>query len=609
MFQDGERIGNIQLQMDKLSPFLSVVLIRNANTLQVEEHEQYLRTWVHENFINLYPEKRIVIRSIYTQQQNLRDRPILYTVLYYTERKESSWTKQVEVRDYVNQVVIMTSWNNFSALYFSDNELKGNFVNYLFAQDSQSLLPKPIEKNRMNAIFVNGPARTLWLAGIHQRKSIRADSKTLMGANIRDVLNPLDDQSFYFTSARCYQKDWDKTTGVSPSKSQIWIRKTQSWDDFCGLVNEVLIRLYDNYDHVDENPFSILATPLTNLDSVQNAFDVNFLYPETSAEDARDEDQDNIRLLEDLSYHTSFSVTGDRDTPNFQAQMIYKGNLLGSINVDFHNQAENKKNWVFNFLSAGGNHNLCPFINKIPRLIRGGKYLQIRYESGHTFSGGEFFQQRFRDLGFTGWKYEDFSQYEVNKEKPSSNDQIGTDGSLFCWVWNEYSANSWLYCDDSSGEVADFVKLESNDNLLKISLIHVKATSGDENRRFSVSAYEIVTAQAVKNLRHFQIDNLINQVSREDENHFLYRIKRNGSTPQDSREAGQFRNEFIATLRTTSANIQREVIVLQPHNRRRSIENITLNSNARCQLNTLLLSVETTCKSLGANFYVITDQS
>lgn len=603
--------GNIRVTLDELSPFLAVILIRNETSLQTEEQERCLLGWLEDNLGWFQPENHCVIQGISTEQNPLRDDQVVYTVLYYTEQKEASWTKQDEIRDHLNHVVIMASWANFSALHFSDNDLKGSFINFLLEQDYQGLWPKPIEKNRLNAIFVNGPARTLWLAGIHKRKSIRADSKILMGAKIQDALNPLDDQSYYFTSARCFQRDWDRTTGVSPNNSQIWIRKSKSWNDYRDMANDVLLRLSDNYDHVVNNPFPILATPLTSLDTVHTAYDMNFLYPEISAEDARDEDQDTIHLLDDLSYHTNFNVTGDTTSPNLEAKLIYDCQCLGTIRVDFRNALGNRRAWAFEYVPNRNGRTIAeqPSEVSIRRLIRGGKLLQIRYESGHTFSGGEFFLQQFRDLPFTGWQYVNFDGYTVDREKPTSIDRMGEDNSLFCWVWNEYSENCWLYCDDRSGEVADFVKFQTAPGTQKLTLIHVKAANGNENRRFSVSAYEVVSAQAIKNLRHFELDNFIAQIASFDDAHFRYRIKRNGTPPVDNPEAGRFRDEFLGELRAVGGNIGREVVVLQPHNRQSAIMGGNVNNNARCQLHTLLLSAETACRSLGADFHVMTDQS
>ena len=482
------------------------------------------------------------------------------------------------------------------------------FVQYLKDQEYQNLWPKPIDRNCLNAVFLNGPARTLWLTGIHQRRSIRADAKTLMGINIRDALNPLDDQSFYFTSARCYQKDWKKTTGVSPEKSQIWIRKTQNWNDYCALISEVLGRLKNNSTKSDDSPFSILAVPQTDLKAIHTAFDMNFLYPEAIAEDAIEDDQDLIKLLETLSYNTNFDITEDSTSPNLSAIIFHEEEEIGKIEIDFKDDLRNKRNWDFVFTPGSSKSKNDPILRNMQSLVRNGRFLQIRYESGHTFSGGDFFLQKFGEYRFEGWKFFDFDGYSITKEKPSAFSKIGQDKSLFCWVWNLYSDNCWIYCDDGSGEIADFIKLEMGAETPNIFLIHVKAAHGSGKRKFSVSNYEVVTAQAVKNLRHFEIENMIEKIQGKDGNHFLYRIKNKGKIPQDVTEAEHFRDEFIKDLKKAKTNVQRVVIVLQPHNRSSVISNDRVNKNALCQLNTLLLSTENTCKSLGAKFYVISEK-
>lgn len=603
--------SSIRLNVDDLSPFLVVVLFRNELPIQAEEQGNYLSRLLRNELKWFEPECQRAIQSIDTKHQSISGSQVNYAIIHYHESKEAGWTRQKEIQDYINHIVILASWDKFSALFCSDNDLKGSFVNYLIEQDLEDLWPKPIEKRRLNAIFVNGPARTLWLAGIHKRRSIRADSKVLMGANIRDTLNPLDDQSYYFTSARSYQRDWDRTTGVSPNKSQIWIRKTQSWNDYSNLINEVLLRLANNYDQIVENPFPILATQMNDLSAVHSAFDANFLYPEVFAEDVNGEDPDTIHLLEELSYNSNFHVTGDLTSPNFEAELINNGQVIGIIRVNFQNTIDNKNKWQFEYIPDENVSNVPDHLSSanIRRFIRRGNFLQVRYESGHTFSSGDFFFQRFTDFPFTGWQYVDFVGYTIDQEKPSQPDQIGLDHSLFCWVWNDNSPDTWFYCDDRSGEVADFVKFRINNGIPEISLIHVKAALGGVNRRFSVSAYEVVTAQAIKNLRHFEIENLISQFNEEDDAHFRYRIKHNGVSPRNDQEAGQFRDDLITELRSVGANIKKEVVIIQPHNKQSTIVGGTANHNARCQLNTLLLSAETTCKSLGADFHVITDQN
>lgn len=603
---------NVVVQLPELMPFLSVVLIRHESPLSLEQQNSEPHLWLNDELGWFEPDHGRQILSNLAQVYQLRNQACNYRVIHYSERKKVTWSMQEDIVDFINHILVIASWGTYSAIHFSDNNLKENFISFLVSQQNQNLWPRPIEKDRLTTIFIDGPARTLWLAGIHKKKSFRADAKVLMGSRIQDTLNPLEDQSFYFTSARCFLRDWQRTTGVSPSKSQIWLRKSQSWDDFREMLEQVFIRLSENYDREPQIPFPILATPVTNFELINAAFDMNFLNPEVSIEDARQQDQEDVELLNDLSYHSQFDITGIANSPNTEGQLFYDNRPIGSVRVDFQNSIENRQNWNFEFnplLEAEEILGIPP-LDGIRRIFRKGKYLQIRYESGHTFSGGEFYSMRFRDLPFNGWYFRSFDGYNVQKEKPVCFKDIGRDHSLFCWVWNELAGNSWLYCDDSSGEVADFVRYEIEPNKIpKISLIHVKAAENGNNRRFSVSAYEVVTSQAIKNLRHFELTNLLDQIEHLDDEHFLYRIKFNNTIPADVFEARRFKEEFIRLLRENQTNIYREVIILQPHNKRSQIFRGDGNNNPRCQLHTLLLAIESACRSLGASFSVITDET
>ena len=61
---------------------------------------------------------------------------------------------------------------------------------------------QPIGAGFINAAFVRGKAPT-WLSATHRRTTVKADSKVLSGIDLRDALNPVEDQSYYFTAARC----------------------------------------------------------------------------------------------------------------------------------------------------------------------------------------------------------------------------------------------------------------------------------------------------------------------------------------------------------------------------------------------------------------------
>ncbi|CAO5190977.1 hypothetical protein FAIPA1_70139 [Frankia sp. AiPs1] len=107
-------------------------------------------------------------------------------------------------------------------------------------------------------------------------------------------------------------------------------------------------------------------------------------------------------------------------------------------------------------------------------------------------------------------------------------------------------------------EVADFVHLDLAGKRPVLTLLHVKgAASTSSGRRLSVASYEVVTSQAVKNLRHLESELLREALTRgrkrEASAHVWY----------DGRAAD--RDGFTRALRGLGRGYERRVVVLQPH--------------------------------------------
>lgn len=593
---------DIQFLLDDLSPYFSVVLMCNEEPFtSAKKQSAQLHEWLE--ILKVFPAEgaRTFIHESSTRE-DMYGSNCYFTAFHYSERRKAPWTRDANIQDYTNHLVLLASWENLSAIYFSENSLKEKFASFIFSNMREDKWPRPLERSKINSSFAHGISKTIWLTGIHRRQSIRADTKILTGSKIQDALNPIDDQSYYFTSTRCLLRDWNDIAGISVRKSQLWIRKCVSWEDYKDVLKRVFERL-KIIKPIGLNPFPILATPITDIAPVNSAFDMHFLYPEILAEDEPVDDQIKIQTLVDLCDRAQFIVTPVGKSPNLQAEVLFDCMPIGAIGIDFDKTPNSHGIWGFS-LSILKNPN-----NKLELIQEFREYIQIRYESGHTYSEGEFYSQNYRDLPFEKWNFQDFDDYHINVEKPEKFMKMGSDKSLFCWVWNNTDDNCWLYCDDRSGEVADFIKLQEWPRKPpKLSLIHVKAANCCERRRFSVSAYEVVTAQAIKNLRHFNVENLISQIQNMDNERFMYRVKRYGVKPKNKEEAGVFKAEFISKLQKSRANVEREVVVLQPHNSKSMIRGKKVNKNARFQLQTLLLAAEIACKGLGADFTVIVNK-
>ena len=152
-------------------------------------------------------------------------------------------------------------------------------------------------------------------------------------------------------------------------------------------------------------------------------------------------------------------------------------------------------------------------------------------------------------------------------------------------------------------EIADFIHLDETESPPMITLIHVKgAGSASPNRRISVSSYEVVTGQAVKNLRYLERINLEVGLAaglRHQVGQLVWYDRGPGT-----------RTDMIAALQTVGANHRRRVVILQPHVTQDGWNTARANPTgvdaARLrQLDTLLLSAETSCHGLGAELVVV----
>ena len=121
-----------------------------------------------------------------------------------------------------------------------------------------------------------------------------------------------------------------------------------------------------------------------------------------------------------------------------------------------------------------------------------------------------------------------------------------------------------------------------------------------------MSDYEIVAAQAIKNIRHLDKAKLIERLEKSSDNQIAK------ATWEDGKLVGN-RARLIDALKKASENLTRVVTILQPRLTRREIE--TLRKAAKTekraiqfnQLNALMLGTRQAVASSGAEFTAIAD--
>jgi hypothetical protein len=375
----------------------------------------------------------------------------------------------------------------------------------------------------------------------------------------------------------------------------------------------------------------VLAIPVSSGEDVSEAFDVALIPPELLADDPS-ADSTRLEELEKWAYRARFEITGKSEA-NVSVRGYLDDDLLGDFSIDVTIEGPGRIIVdVDGTIAAGAEEDQFKAMKAV---LNKPRWLKVRYESGQTLSDGSLYSQRFRDLAFTSWRFEDLgesaSPRETNpkREKPTPPDNpqrflvddIGNQDSLFCWVANHWfglpefgSSTGWLICDDGAGEIADFIHLDEapdDGGLPMLSLIHVKGSKSDKaNRSVSVSDHEIVCGQAVKNLRSLDQINLADQLEQGAGKSVARATWQNGD------HVGE-RTGAIAAIRGLGTNYRRRVIVFQPRVTQSAHAaaqgdidsgSQSARANRLRQLNTLLLGAEADCRDLGADFWVLSSK-
>jgi hypothetical protein len=527
--------------------------------------------------------------------------------LHYIEEKPASWTTSTTLVDRQNQLVLICRRNRHLVVCLSDQRwrhaITRNF-NKLAYRGLGNL--ESIEPGILNAAFAKGRARTLWLTGTHRPTSVKADSKVLTGLELQDALDPLADQSYFFTAARCETSlnNGNMTVGLAPRSSRIWAGLTKDWIDLRQTIADLLDHL-EGTKNPQLAPMPILALPNVNTADIEEPFDAALLPPELFADDALIAGEE-LQTLEEFAYDSYFAVQRTNGL-DFNANFYLKGSLLGTVEFTFDTTDPSQIDYKVKGDSASDE--LEEKHSKLLAICRRKAALKVWFESGHTLSDGVFYQERFRDIPFSSFSWADFSLYDVIKEKPEpiNVQTVGRDDSLFSWVKNAWpnppGNRGWLACDDGSGEMADFVHLDDARPDPVLSLIHVKAAGNPSvDREISVAKYEVVVSQAIKNLRHLDRVLLEEGLQHGLGHKVSELVWRNGRLST--------RERMIRALSGLARNPSRRVVIVQPHMRNPRWRNAMQNPNTAegkrlLQLNSLLHSAAASCRGLSAELFVI----
>ena len=183
--------------LSSLRPFRSFLFLKLAGNLTGENRVTALRNAIAD----LVPSLRGARPAVSSPRSK---RGELYTaVAVYVRERRAPWTTDPAMLDLEHHLVAVSGCRSWCAVFMSDDGLREALNTEMVegnpAFDDFSL----VSPTNLNAVFVKGRARALWLSSVQRRSTLRADHKVLSGMSLEDALDPLGDQAYIFTAARC----------------------------------------------------------------------------------------------------------------------------------------------------------------------------------------------------------------------------------------------------------------------------------------------------------------------------------------------------------------------------------------------------------------------
>ncbi len=547
------------------------------------------------------------------------------TTLTYRQVTTPAWAVSVAgaaaPQDISEHLVVIASKGDRTAVCGSDTSIYGALQRAM--RPDFSILPHA----DMEAAFVGAEAKAIWMSGVHARTAVKPTAKTLMGEALEYALDPLGDQTFYFSAMRsrvAYPIGGavqEKVIGVAPGQGRVWVGRPSDWTAFVTELEAVMDHaaapgrarsvLFDALARTV--PFAGVGLPESVAVAPPDLFSEAEVEPNARETAVR------------WAYEVGLVCTPTGPL-GLTLAATWQGLPLGDLAIDIvpgGDKHELDGRWLTTPRHA------TPAIaaeqdamrEDALRLVLEKAWLRIYFDTGEVLAGGRLFRPRFRDALFV-YTPRNFAGYDVDVEKPAHTkawplvraiaglDANGNrDTSLFAWVVEKMFLDArgvpygWLASDDGSMEFADFVHIDDVNNI--VTLVHVKAANATGPRHVSVSAFEVVVSQAIKNLRHLDHVHLHEALHRGQKKKIARAVWRDGV--RQINRAGIIR----AALGLPSGYTKR-LVVLQPQlteAERLDCENKVATPkrlDTKARLDTLLNGARLTAMAVEAEFETCT---
>ena len=605
-----------------MRPFIAPVLLEATGTLRGAALLRRVVNKANERAkASTETTKRRLVRTTEIDESD----GLLFQAILYHETAEPSWSKETTLQDERNELIVVAVHDHAIALCASDAVMRDRIV-----KEVSAVRRMPREAI---AAFVTGEARALWLNGIHTPTASKPDTKAVTGLALEYALDPIGDQTYYWSAGRMKSSvsglatpDGDAKpkaksksrvkakseplVGAAPGQARLWIRRAQDWPDFKRVIGVIINHALHGPRRPD--PLSSLAQPVYDMTGVTGAYGLAVIPSQLLSED---EISDADRLEANRwAFEATYEVRRLAGL-SLEVKPIIDGSPIGKAELTItveDGTASIALKWTEAPEGRADDRKACG------RFLAHSDQVKIFYESGHSIAQGRCYAGGYSDQKFE-WSFRSFTNYAIDREKPvvpngstlSKCIAVGGDNSLFAYVVEKMFCDDagkpkgWLASDDGSMELADFIHVDPEAKV--ISLVHVKASGKTSVDRLAApSDYEIVVSQAVKNLRHLDRRNLHDELTKGKGKKIGKAVWFDGKPQKD-------RSTMLKAIAKLPANAAKVLVVLQPR--------VTQKERDRCwatdapdkdamrmkQIDTLMLGARVSALSCGATFIGIGD--
>lgn len=597
-----------RIELGDLRPFLAPVLLEAVGRhRELALLKKVIAEIVAEAGRSSSRRRRILLKS----DVEVDDALFLQAVVY-REAAAPSWLQTQGLEDVQHHLIVAAVKGPNVTICASDGVMRERIVKKLMVARR---MPREVI-----AAFVGPEAKAIWLNGIHTPTSSKPDTKAMTGTTLEYALDPIGDQTYYYSAARTVpgirglESDEGKPAlvGAAPAGGRVWLSRSENWQAFKAQLSAVI-------DHATsgvrpDNPFAALARPVEDSDDVREAYGLSVIPEELLSEDEipGPEREAARRWAFDAIYEVS-----PLDGLSLSVEPRLKGRRLGKIDLRVSLEdglARIECEWTE---QEPGMEALCA---ECARFLGSADRIKIYYESGHAIAQGRCYAGGYTDQPFS-WDFRSFAGYDVTKEKPpvpkgaKLADQIALPGddSLFAYVCRKMflgvdgQPKGWLASDDGSMELADFIHIDPDAKI--ISLVHVKASGKAERNRLAAPAeYEVVVSQGVKNLRHLDRRNLVEELGRGKGKKIGEAVWHDGVKQAD-------RKGFISAARRLPQSALKVLVILQPRVTKGEVDRClavgapSSDAMRMKQINTLMLAARASALACGAQFAGIAESA